>query len=114
LITSIVDISAYINGKLEGETRMSNENQENRIDKDLIKALETTDEYKAWYESLFAIIGYTSNEESDDEELAMELIADHLNASFELQNGLEKGLENIRYKKTKELHDDWMLDNSGQ
>jgi len=114
LVTSIVDISAYINGKLEGETKMSNENQENGIDKDLIKALENTDEYKAWYESLFAIIGYTSNEENDDEELALELIADHLNASFKLQNGLQKGLENIKYKKTKELHDDWVLDNCGQ
>lgn len=93
---------------------MSNENQENGIDKDLIKALENTDEYKAWYESLFAIIGYTSNEENDDEELALELIADHLNASFKLQNGLQKGLENIKYKKTKELHDDWVLDNCGQ
>ena len=93
---------------------MSNENQGKEIDKDLIKALETTEEYKAWYNSLFAIIGYTSNEEIDDEELAMELIADHLNASFELQNGLEKGLDNVKYKKTKELHDDWVLDNSGQ
>ncbi|WP_141705179.1 hypothetical protein [Methanobacterium sp. A39] len=93
---------------------MSNENQENGIDKDLIKALENTDEYKAWYESLFVIIGYTSNEENDDEELALELIADHLNASFKLQNGLQKGLENIKYKKTKELHDDWVLDNCGQ
>ena len=93
---------------------MSNENQEKEINVDLIKALETTEEYKAWYDSLFAIIGYTSNEEIDDEDLAMELIADHLNASFELQNGLEKGLDNVKYKKTKELHDDWMLDNSGQ
>ena len=93
---------------------MSNENQGKEIDKDLIEALETTEEYKAWYNSLFAIIGYTSDEEIDDEELAMELIADHLNASFQLQNGLEKGLDNVKYKKTKELHDDWVLDNSGQ
>lgn len=91
---------------------MSNENQ--GIDNDIIKALETTEEYKAWYESLFAIIGYTSNEELNDENLAMELIADHLNASFELQNGLEKGLENLKHTKTKELYDDWLLDNSGQ
>ena len=93
---------------------MSDGNQGKEMDKGLIKALETTEEYKAWYNSLFAIIGYTSNEEIDDEELAMELIADHLNASFELQNGLEKGLDNVKYKKTKELHDDWVLDNSGQ
>lgn len=93
---------------------MSNENQGKGMDKDLIKALETTEEYKAWYNSLFAIIGYTANDEVDDEDLAMELIADHLNASFELQNGLEKGLNNVKYNKTKELHADWMLDNSGQ
>ncbi|MGB9980329.1 hypothetical protein [Methanobacterium sp.] len=91
---------------------MSDENR--GIDKDSIKALETTEEYKAWYESLFAIIGYTSNEELEDEDLAKELIVDHLNASFKLQNGLEKGLDNIKYRKTKELHDDWLLDNSGQ
>ena len=93
---------------------MSNENQGKGMDKDLIKALETTEEYKAWYNSLFAIIGYTSNEELNDENLARELIADHLSASFELQQGLEKGLENVKYGKTKELHDDWLLDNSGQ
>lgn len=92
---------------------MSNENQRKEIentDKDLIKTLETTEEYKAWQESLFAIIGYVANEELDDENLIMELMADHLNASFELQ----KGLENARYKTSKDLHDDWLLDNCGQ
>ena len=79
------------------------------VDKDLIKVLETTKEYKAWQESLFAIIGYSSDEEID-EKLVMELLADHLNASFELQ----KGLENARYKKSKMLHDEWSLDNCGQ
>jgi hypothetical protein len=92
---------------------MSNENQGKwieRIDKDLIKALETTQEYKAWQESLFAIIGYTTDEELDDENLIRELLADHLNTSFELQ----KGLENARYKTKKELQEEWLLDNSGQ
>ncbi len=91
---------------------MSNENQGKwieRVDKDLIRILETTEEYKAWQESLFAIIGYASVEE-DDEDLAMELMADHLSTSFELQ----KGLERARYKTSKELHDEWLLDNSGQ
>ena len=91
---------------------MSNENQGKwieSVDKDLIKVLETTKEYKAWQESLFAIIGYSSDEEID-EKLVMELLADHLNASFELQKGLEKA----RYKKSKTLHDEWSLDNCGQ
>jgi hypothetical protein len=80
------------------------------IDNDLIKMLETTKEYKAWQESLFAIIGYASSEEIDDENIITELLADHLNSSFELQ----KGLENARYKTSKELHDEWLLDNCGQ
>ncbi|MEN6329125.1 MAG: hypothetical protein ABFC91_02405 [Methanobacteriaceae archaeon] len=79
------------------------------IDKDLLKDLKTTEEYKAWQESLFAILGY-SDEEPDDENLVLKLWADHLNASFELQ----KGLENARHKKKKMLKDDWLLDNSGQ
>lgn len=94
--------------------KMSNENQEKSIDNDLIKELEATGEYKAWYESLFAIIGYISNEELNDENLARELIEDHLNASFELQNGLEKAEHNAKYRPIKEMHDDWLLDNSGQ
>lgn len=92
---------------------MSNENQGkciSHVDKDLVKVLETTEEYKAWIESLFAIIGYTSRDDLDDEDLIKELMADHLNASFELQ----KGLENARYKTSKDLHDDWLLDNCGQ
>lgn len=91
---------------------MSNENQKwiESVDKDLIKVLETTEQYKAWQESLFAIIGYTSSEELDDENLIMELLADHLNASFELQKGLEKA----RYNTSKMLHEEWLLDNSGQ
>ena len=95
---------------------MSNENQGKSVERDdkELKELETTEEYKAWQESLFAIIGYTSHEESNDENLAMELIADHLNASFELQKGLEKARHNVKYRQVKELHDDWLLDNCGQ
>ncbi|MGB9937783.1 MAG: hypothetical protein ACPK7O_08700 [Methanobacterium sp.] len=90
---------------------MSNGNQGKQIgnNEDIMKAFETTEEYKSWLESLFAIIGYTSNEE-EDEELAAELIADHLNASFALQ----KGLDSAKYKSSKKIHDDWLLDNSGQ
>lgn len=80
------------------------------IDKNLIKTLETTEEYIAWQESLFAIIGYASREDLDDEDLINELMADHLNASF----GLQKGLENARYTTKKMLNDEWLLDNSGQ
>ncbi len=80
------------------------------INKDLIRQLETTDEYNAWQETLFAIIGYASNEENDDEDLIMELMADHLYASFKLQDGLDKA----NYKVKKELHDEWAMDNSGE
>ena len=92
---------------------MSNENRVKEVNNDLIKELEATEEYKAWQESLFAIIGYTSNKEND-ENLAAELMADHLSTSFELQKGLEKARHNAKYRATKELHDDWLLDNSGQ
>lgn len=91
---------------------MSNENQGkwiNRVDKDLIKVFETTQEYKVWQESLFAIIGYSSREEID-EKLVRELLTDHLNASFELQ----KGLENARHKKRKIIHNELLLDNCGE
>lgn len=91
---------------------MSNENERkwiDRVDKDLIKVLETTKEYKSWQESLFAIIGYSSSEEID-EKLVAELLADHLNASFELQTGLD----NARHKKRKMLQNELLLDNSGE
>lgn len=80
------------------------------VDKNLLKVLKTTEEYKAWQDSLMAIVGYTSNEEQEDEELAVKLIEDHLGASFELQTGLE----NARLKISKNLKDEWLLDNSGQ
>jgi hypothetical protein len=79
------------------------------VDNDLIKVLETTEEYKAWQESLFAIIGYSSNDEID-EKLVTELLADHLNASFELQ----KGLGNARLKKGKIIRNELLLDNCGE
>ena len=91
---------------------MSNKNQGKwieSVDKDLIKVFETTEEYKAWQESLFAIIGYSSNEEID-EKLVTELLADHLNASFELQ----KGLGNARQKKGKMIRNELLLDNCGE
>ncbi len=91
---------------------MSDENQGKwieSVDKDLIKVFETTEEYKAWQESLFAIIGYSSKEEID-EKLVTELLADHLNASFELQ----KGLGNARHKKGKMLRNELLVDNCGE
>jgi hypothetical protein len=95
---------------------MSDENQEKQTERDdkELRELEATKEYKEWYESLFAIIGYTSNEEHNDEDLARELIADHLSASFELQNGLEKAKHNAKHRAMKEMQDDWLLDNCGQ
>ena len=71
---------------------------------------EDTNEYKAWQESLLAIIGYTKDEEHDDEELAVELMADHLNASLELQ----KGLEIARYKAGKKLNGDFQVENTSE
>ena len=68
---------------------MSNENQGKMINEDLIKELETTEEYKTWLKSLFDIIGYISNEKLDDLNLMLKLIADHLSTSIKLQNGLE-------------------------
>lgn len=79
-------------------------------DKELIKALETTKEYEAWQESLFAIIGYASKEEPDDKNFVRELMADHLIASIELQDGLEIA----KFKASKKLNDELLLDNAGQ
>lgn len=88
---------------------MSNEDQK-EFDKELIKALETTKEYKTWQESLFAIIGYANSENPDDKKFVRELMADHLIASIELQDGLEIA----KFKASKKLNDDMMLDYSGQ
>jgi hypothetical protein len=79
------------------------------MDKDLIKMFKTTEEYNAWQDSLFAIVEYSSNEEIE-EEVVKELAADHLNASMELQ----KGLENSRNKKGKMLRNELLVDNCGE
>lgn len=88
---------------------MSNKDQEHTY-KRLIKALESTDEFKEWQKTLFAIIGFATSEDSDDETLVSMLMADHLIASIELQDGLVAAKINA----SKKWHEDWELDNSGQ
>jgi hypothetical protein len=91
---------------------MSNENEDKwieRVDKELLKVFKTTEEYNVWQDSLLAIVGYAS-EESYDEELIEELLADHLNASLELQDGLGRA----RFQTRKALHDEFLLENSGE
>lgn len=78
--------------------------------KQLIKALESTEEYKQWQESLFAIIGYATGEDSDDKDLIRMLMAEHLIASIQLQDGLVTAKINA----SKAWHEDWELDNAGQ
>ena len=78
-------------------------------DKDIIKEFEATKEYKSWQESLLAIIGYTS-EHLNDEELAEELMADHLNTSLELQ----KGLKLAKYEAGKKLNENFQIENMGE
>lgn len=75
---------------------------------EIIREFEATKEYKAWQESLLAIIGYTS-EEINDEELADELMVDHLNASLELQRGLEKA----KYEAGKKLNEEFQVESRG-
>ncbi len=76
----------------------------------IMKELEATNEYKLWQESLFAIIGYTSNEKLNDEELASELVKDHLNASLELV----KGLEVAKYESGKKMSDEFQREHHGE
>ena len=64
---------------------------------DLINEFAATEEYKAWQESLLAIIGYAKNEEINDDELITDFMADHITSSLELS----KALKRIR-KKLKE------------
>ncbi len=64
-------------------------NKRKWVNNGLIKELETTEEYKSWLNSLFAIIGYISSSKLDDLNLILELIADHLSASVDLQKGLK-------------------------
>ncbi|MGZ7160294.1 MAG: hypothetical protein ACXVHR_07465 [Methanobacterium sp.] len=70
-------------------------------DENVIKEFEDTEEYKAWQGTLLALIGFLNDKELDDEELGEELMADHLNASLELQKGLEKA----RYAVDKRLNE---------
>lgn len=88
---------------------MSNEEQ-SQYQKELIKALETTKEYKAWQESLFAIIGYANSEDPENKEYVKELMSDHLISSIELQDGFEIA----KFKASKKMNDQTMLDYSGQ
>ena len=80
------------------------------LNKDIIKEFKTTEEYKAWQESLLAIIGFTSDEKNEDEELADELIVDHLNASLDLQNGLAKA----RYEHGRKINEDLQGEHMGE
>jgi len=78
-------------------------------DEDLIREFKDSKEYKEWQESLLAIIGY-STDEKEDEELADELMADHLNSSLQLQ----KGLEIARYNASKKLNEDFLNESHGK
>ena len=84
------------------------------IDNKLIKEFESTDEFKEWKETLFAIIGYTTNSQEEDEELASSLIADHLDASLQLQNGIDKIKFKAQYEKTREFNKDFESDLRGE
>jgi hypothetical protein len=57
---------------------------------DLINEFAATKEYRAWQESLLAIIGYAKNEEINDEDLITDFIADHINSSLELSKALDR------------------------
>ena len=54
------------------------------------KEFEATEEYKEWYNSFLAIVGYITDEDVNDEDLARELMEDHLNTSLKLSKGLER------------------------
>jgi hypothetical protein len=84
------------------------------FDNNLIEQFESTTEYKEWQETLFAIIGFTSNAEKDDESLASALIVDHLDASLKLQKGIEKAKNIAKYKKMKDLNDEFVDENRGE
>lgn len=84
------------------------------FDNNLIEQFESTTEYKAWQETLFAIIGYASNSKNEDENLASALMADHLDASLQLQMGIEKAKNLVNYKKMKKLNDEFVEENRGE
>ncbi|MGZ7117792.1 MAG: hypothetical protein ACXVHS_10165 [Methanobacterium sp.] len=56
---------------------------------ELIAELANSDEYKAWQDSLLAIIEY-SKDELNDNGLITDIIVDHINASLELGNALDR------------------------
>ncbi|MGZ7096468.1 MAG: hypothetical protein ACXVHY_04995 [Methanobacterium sp.] len=56
---------------------------------ELINELANSDEYKAWQDSLLAIIEY-SKDELNDNGLITDIIVDHINASLELGNALDR------------------------
>lgn len=84
------------------------------IDDNLIKEFKSTEEYKKWQESLFAIIGYTSDNENNDISQAKALIAEHLDASLQLQNAIDKVKFKAQYKKTREFNQDFESDLRGE
>lgn len=69
---------------------------------DLVNEFAATKEYQAWQESLLAIIGYSKNEEINDEELITDFIADHINSSLELSKALEKIKKKLDEENLKE------------
>lgn len=48
-----------------------------------------SEEYKASQKSVLTIIGYSKNEETNDDELITDFIADSINTSLELSEVLE-------------------------
>jgi hypothetical protein len=85
-----------------------------KIDENIIKDFKDTEEYKNWQESLFAIIGYTSSDENDDMKTAKALIAEHLDASIQLQNAIDKVKFKAQYKIQKEFNQDFESDLRGE
>ncbi len=69
---------------------------------ELISEFAATKEYKAWQESLLAIIGYAKNEEINDDELIADFMADHINSSLELSKALEKIKKKLKEENSKE------------
>jgi len=63
---------------------------DNVANENIRKEFEATKEYKEWYNSFLAIVGYITDEDVNDEDLARELMEDHLNTSLKLSKGLER------------------------
>lgn len=63
---------------------------DNMANENIRKEFEATEEYKEWYNSFLAIVGYITDEDVNDEDLARELMEDHLNTSLKLSKGLER------------------------